>query len=945
MTPHRVLLYAALLVLAPPPAARAAPTAAVLPAEVAFEDGSRRDEAEAAVDLIAARATDAARWVDRRDVDRRAAELGLDRLAGGAGLAAGRGLGADLLVLPAARRDGDSWSLRLSVVDPVTADVLAEVDGTFAPGDAPAWADRLDAALDDAAAAQGDLRASTTLAPLFLANATGTERLDAFGDRVVAALRDADQPGDGVRVLRFPAVPAAAGERRLALSGLAGDPGRWRELADRWVWGEYREVDWQGTPFDQVRVEAAVVVWDGTHEPVVVERAGTAGDLDALAADLASAVLDAARRDAPAGEPMPPEAMAERLLAQATALQEQNVGGNWGASAAWLARWRREIALLELASFFDPSDPRPALQHVLSRYRDDVTVPLGPNGGRAVVVSGEDPRLFALRRARAWGDFGRRFGLGGGWPTFWPFQRGVTDNRAPVNAVAHAFLDSAREVRRSLPGGRSRGMREDPALGWPMSLAEAIALAEEWDGEIARRQAELADAADSLAAGEGAMDAGAQEAAWWVVRLIDESHPQAARRLIDRLAAVADAEGRRTIGQHRRGTITGVGERTGDPAWAAALLDGLPTPPEPPGPRARREPAPRRPSDLPKLPVLEPAGDGPDLDDADVTRVTALAAEGDAWLAAVFRGGLGGSPTLWSGGEADVPLVDVAAMARRDGVAWLAGRTDGVVRIDLRTGETRHFGLDTGLPTLTLAAVAVDPAGVPTVASGPDVAPTVATLGPDGQWSARPVETFAADDRPSPTPGVVAVGDAAIVVAGDHFGVLPFASLYGRDADRWVDLRANLVEHLTAGGFDFRKIEFGLDRFNARDALALPESIGGGFALIHDFGVTRVTDAGEVLDTRPFGLDRHFTAYGDALLSADGRRLWVSGAVHRGGGACLIEVDLADADAPPVFLDLPRSLGEPGALAQDGDALLVAGTPVKPPLVFRFPLRGGSLVP
>ena len=308
------------------------------------------------------------------------------------------------------------------------------------------------------------------------------------------------------------------------------------------------------------------------------------------------------------------------------------------------------------------------------------------------------------------------------------------------------------------------------------------------------------------------------------------------------------------------------------------------------------------------------------------------------------------TPLLWHDGRAGGPafkLVDpgvgaAVGLARHGPVAWVAGAANGVARLDLRTGETRRYGLADGLPTEVLAAVATDAAGVPTVVSGPNVPPTMATFDATGggRWIARAVDVFNADGFNPPTPKLVAIDANAAVVAGNDSGVSPFLSLLDRKTGRWTNLLAPLVAHLKLD-HDFTKIMFGTARFTARAAVALP---GGGFALVHDMGVTRVGDAGDILGTHSFGFDRYFTNFGSALLDAGGRHLWIAGNVHRGGGSCLIEVDLSSAD-PPAFYDVPRSLTAPMSLARQGEFLLVGGQTTRGPDVLRFPLVNGSLKP
>ena len=922
----------------------------MLPAEVAFEDAAQRDAAEAALDLVVAKAAAIADrpWLDRRAIAAQVDELARARALGGDSLRLGLTLDADLLVLPTLARSGEAWTLRLDVIDPAKADVLATTEGGVALDDvdADAWARRLSDALAEADAALAAARGKTTLAVLFFANVTGTERLDAYHDHLGDALRDGDE--ETLRVLRFPQIAASQGEQQLALAGLTSDPGRWREVADWWVWGEYRELDWEGEAFEDVTVEVAATVWDGVHEPVVLRERGKVGERAALAAAVSEAVREVVAAGAGNGKAVEPSTLAGELLERARALQAQNVGGQWGVTAAWRARWHHELRLLQLAAFIDAENPALAIEYLRSRWRDDMSVTSGPNSGRVYHGFGQTHQAWLVDRAEAWGDFVGRFGLAGSWERQYQSQRNSTDNRTRSTSVAGEFLGSVEAVQSYMPDGTLYRDAEE----WPM-LSEPQLFSDAWAAEGARRLNVVLDAADAGGPEAAHYASLAENSAWRILEALVERQPKAARQVIDRLLPRMDEERRAWLNKYKARLLRQIGEGVGDPAWAEQLIASLPEPmpdPEPVAPKPRR-PVERRPSTLPVLATLEPLSDGVDFGERWSVSVAAMAAWGDAWLAAGHGQDLGtdgldiSSPLFWHTGDepgfrrihATLKTGNVAGFAQHGSTIWIASADNGVTVFDLDTRDWKRFGLDAGLPTLSYGAVGVDEAGRPTVVSGRDVTPTMATF--DGErWLARRVELFAEDERFPPIPNAVAVSGNAVVIAARYNGRGAALVRLDQTTGEWFDLLAPLITHLEEA-HDFSAIKFGKQRFGAKDVLRAP---GGSFLLVHDFGVTHLSEAGEILRTQPFGFGRYFNDYGDALLSADGERLWIGGNVHRGSGACLIEVELAEPGTV-TFLDVPRSLRMPAALAQQGDTLLVGGQLAGDAHVLRFPLASGRL--
>ncbi len=912
------------------------PTVAMLPTRVAFEHWKYLNEAESAVELVAATLAtrmDDVQWVDRQATDDRVEELTLS-LAQRRLLSTGKGVATDLVVLPIATRDDVStWQIRLDVIDPVRADVLASATCMIHPArpdlDAAVTAatDAIRAGLEQQEAQRNDL----AVAPLFFTNTTGTERIDDFGDRLMQTLAAAERPD--VRLLTFPSVPEGAGEQRLALAGLAGDPDRWQEVADRWIWGEYREVDWEGVPFDQVTIEVTATVWDGVGVPTRLVRVGTVGDREALAKEVADAVLALATKPAGVARQEANEEMAERLLGQAMVMQRQSIGGAYQATEAWLARFRHEVRLLELATFFAPEDPKPALEFLRARYRDDVSIAFGRSSGLITRPMGEPERLYFLRRAIAWGEFVERFGFGFSWAGL--RQEGWADNRTGLNYVSGEYLHTAEELRRQLPGGRPRGMREGQDFGWPLTPAQAKALATTWDEELERRRRHVADyVAASLDDQSLAEDRDRRLQMWQHVSEIKDVEPTVAQDAVERLIELASAKEKQSISDFRRRMI----ESIGDEAWAERQLALLPEPIDRTGREARRKRTPRKPSTLPTLAKLDPKPASDIQLPERAGEVLKILVHGHDWLV-LHNANRGNTTATNSRGSRRLDLPNVVDVTQHGKTAWLVDASKGLRRLDLSTSQLTAIGRQAGLPTSTLGAVTVDAAGTPSVVSGVMVTPTVATLDPfSGQWSARGVDSFPPRSE-TQNPKVLAVGDETILVAGHRFGVDPFISRLDRETGEWTNLRSLLIAHLDGLNLDFKTVQFGKDRFGLYDALRLSD---GSFAMIHSLGVTQLSADGEIVGTWAFDLDRSMTEHRDSLLSPDGSTLWIAAKVKRGSGECLVEVRLDEPSSPPLLFDLPRNVS-PTALAwREGELLLGTGSGSLPP-VLSVPLNDESL--
>ncbi|MCX6955236.1 MAG: hypothetical protein NTV51_24040 [Verrucomicrobia bacterium] len=249
-------------------------------------------------------------WVERQEFDRIVSETNLLALGGSdpaAAMRLGHWLHADLIVRgefrPAALKEGE---LRLEVIDPVRADVLASrvlpakmtVGRRLHPaaGETEATAAAVLSALAEAKAARAKAADQIVVAPLYFKNAGSSERLNFLEERLGAGVAAAATREAGCRLLRFPRPAEASEETELALGGLTdADPKAWQKVADVYLWGSFEETGGEGRPFEEVPVKITVQVWNGAGAPRDVNWTGSAGELAAGVRTVASEALRAAR--------------------------------------------------------------------------------------------------------------------------------------------------------------------------------------------------------------------------------------------------------------------------------------------------------------------------------------------------------------------------------------------------------------------------------------------------------------------------------------------------------------------------------------------------------------------------------------------------------------------------------------------------------------------------
>ncbi|MEO1237647.1 MAG: hypothetical protein AAFX76_12740, partial [Planctomycetota bacterium] len=709
-------------------------TVARLACQLGVEVLPQESEAEGlltALDVELLAAGRGVRLVERGEIEAVLGELTLGRLAGAPGFSAVALAGADFVLSPRldfeadpdAADDRGVWTLTVDVIDPASADVMGRVvespPGRLAAGpgeriDLKGLAQRVTAALNEAASQRRRTADWTRLGVLFFGNVTdGSSRLDGLGGALLEGFGE-DSP-ERIRVLRFPRVADSRDEQLLGLSGLTDRGARWRDVVDWWVWGEYEEVDWEGKSKDEATVRVRATVWDGRSDPVevVVEAVGERVDgLPSRLRDRVVAVVsDPARGE---GEAVSATTVAERLVGRAETLARQNLGGNIGVDGVWLNRWRQSYRLYDLASFFAPADPRPALEYVLTRYREDMVTTTDGVAGQGYL---DEPRpLWMQRRAAAWAGYVDRFGLVGGWPRQQRWGTGsLTDNRAGSNGVEGMYMYSATRVADALEGYGSLHWRRE----WPLTKPQVATLGGRWADESYRRFYRLLAESDA----EPATLAG------YLSGLPHRGREARAKRAVDDSVARFGPQERLVFLKKVRRFVERVGARLDDPAWAEGLLAEVPTP-QPIRPRrvAVRDSAPPIRSEVKSDASSAPVTETIRFNRRYFFEPRHIEVSGESWLAAGSGQDLGkeglpmGGFLFWRVPEdGDVPARQIApalgvtsgvtGMARDGERVWMATAGDGIAWLRLHQGDWKRFGMASGLPHVSYADIAADPRG------------------------------------------------------------------------------------------------------------------------------------------------------------------------------------------------------------------------------------------
>ncbi len=419
----------------PPPSPVAAPAGPDAPADmadtaVAFATFSNTDlshhNSVAAADLstlvqgLLMERIDAS-WIERESLRHAEGEINLSLFGlhdPAQALQFGRWVGADLLVTGSLGLDeGRGSTLTIEVLDMQTADVLATRQHTFQPNpglavpvnaaDVDEVAEQAAKALKEAAAKLAVYGGRTTVAPLFFRNlSANSDRMDFLESRIISGF--SSRAGDNLRVVTFPRAEDTVEEVRLAISGLTDVGGDWLNAADIYVWGTYREVDAAGLSFEEVPVEVTLFAWNGGREPLEHSAVLTLNNLEKGLDELAATVFAHAR---PLLEGSPPVAeetrfqIAEKLLHNARSASRSSLQGHRGLTLGRLRDWRLRVALLELASFFDPNNAEIARELLIERWDQEVLTP------RPLAYHSVRDFRTRWRQTEAWTEHFDRFGL------------------------------------------------------------------------------------------------------------------------------------------------------------------------------------------------------------------------------------------------------------------------------------------------------------------------------------------------------------------------------------------------------------------------------------------------------------------------------------------------------------------------------------------------------
>ncbi len=324
----RFVLFAACLLLSGHSWASAAVRVAIVPPT--FSEGESSREGATLGDYLQVKlhGLPDVDWIERGDLDKILGEAKLKVLGdqGVSGVVLGRLLKADVVL--EGTLENPSWEgagheeryttrLTLQVIDLTNASLLAEESmespaGADGGPTAPAELERaagialrlLTTALRERRAAAPALQ----LAPIFVANAGASPRLDQWEEKWQDALRQEAVARPEVRLLRFQGLEPALQEQKLAHLGFTeADPAVWQNAADGYIWGNYQEVPVQNTvAFEDTEVEAELFLQMGRDEPRRFARRFVVKDFPEVSRAMAREVLEAALQYGK-GAPVPPD--------------------------------------------------------------------------------------------------------------------------------------------------------------------------------------------------------------------------------------------------------------------------------------------------------------------------------------------------------------------------------------------------------------------------------------------------------------------------------------------------------------------------------------------------------------------------------------------------------------------------------------------------------------
>jgi hypothetical protein len=334
-------------------------------------------------------------WVERNQWQSAARELKLNLFNGSMrdALRLGKWVKADMLVMGEFQADEkQAWELKIEVIDLDHADVLAErrIDLEIRTNEAlqimPPMlghsALALTNALADAEAQRERLQTQVKIAPLFFGNTGKSSRMDFLESDIINGFQTSVSTMTNLHVLRLPRAREATGEAELIIGGLVeNDPDAWQHVADVYIWGSYAEEEAPGLPFEKVPVDATWYVWDGQTDPQTYSETVLEGDLPKLVAKITQSGIKAAQSLHHDGSKNVETRahVADLLLERANEINDRfDQAPSSYATPQGRIDWLYQANSLDVACFFDPQNQHIQEQAVVRRWAPLWATPAPP---------------------------------------------------------------------------------------------------------------------------------------------------------------------------------------------------------------------------------------------------------------------------------------------------------------------------------------------------------------------------------------------------------------------------------------------------------------------------------------------------------------------------------------------------------------------------------------
>lgn len=278
-------------------------------------------------------------------------------------------------------------------------------------------------------------KTKTRIAPLFFHNSTSSSRrLDFVVDDLMDQFRKPVDGSQKTRFLCFPAAEDAISEAELVLGAFTDlAPDEWNALADYYVWGSIAEEDSDDVPFKDLCFVLNVKVWHISGVMYQFERRSRLADLKEFLPAVVRAIANIGEQTVqPSQDKVSRKALAETVFKEATAIQDLIVqlDNNYQASPTWIARRKRAVEFLALASFLDPADEDIRAELLLEKYREDASR----------VFANESTLKRKLQQIDAWQKHIDMFGLDYYHPHMHERVIGLADNRAIGGTVGEILV-------------------------------------------------------------------------------------------------------------------------------------------------------------------------------------------------------------------------------------------------------------------------------------------------------------------------------------------------------------------------------------------------------------------------------------------------------------------------------------------------------------------------